>query len=380
MEEQANDNNDTKEAEQEDYLFKRNKYIFDFALETYYDLIKDKTPRTIFIELSADQIGALFMICKKYAPQQSTEESPQINLQKLIKQVDEVIKQEFGGNSFVKLSTRSPKDSITGEVNDRMKSFLTVELDKAKENLKKSNNKDLTLKEYENADSVAFVKASRKCLVVHSGQEAIELFYKSSRIYEDLMKAEEHPNKFKLSIIIREWIEMDPALEFRGFVFNHSLNAISQYCYYQFFDFLPKCKDQIQTLLTSFYDKEIKNIIPHTNCVIDFAICKNSNNNTNDSNLTFDDPSQWRVMIIELNPFFTDTGACMFSWKNPEDVAIIKGEKPLQFRVLQQVVDCPLDCFHYKWKEFISEYQGRKKNAKPTSNNNNNSEKSCSVM
>ena len=168
-----------------------------------------------------------------------------------------------------------------------------------------------------------------------------------------------------------------------GFVFNHNLTAVSQYCYFQFFDFLPKCKDQIQHLLTTFYENEIKNTIPHNNYVIDFAICKNPNNNSNDSEeINFADASQWRVMVIELNPYFTDTGACMFSWKNKSDTAIITGEQPFQFRVLEHTVEYPLDCFNYTWRDFINEYQGRgkRKTKSNNENNSNNNQKGCRIM
>jgi hypothetical protein len=58
---------------------------------------------------------------------------------------------------------------------------------------------------------------------------------RSSRIREDLMKALEFPGSFPVSIIVRAWTPMSAHQEFRGFVYNRKLTALSQYCYYQYF-------------------------------------------------------------------------------------------------------------------------------------------------
>jgi hypothetical protein len=84
-------------------------------------------------------------------------------------------------------------------------------------------------------DSVAFVNATRNCLNVRNGREAVELLSRSSRIREDLMKALEYSGSFPVSIILRAWHPMEAHQEFRGFVYNRQLTALTQYCYYQCF-------------------------------------------------------------------------------------------------------------------------------------------------
>ena len=194
------------------------------------------------------------------------------------------------------------------------------------------------------------------------------MFIESSRIREDLMKILETSDPKEITIAVREWQAMlpqyvsDPGVtsidnlkEFRGFVFNGNFNAVSQYCYYQYFETLQNERKNIENLLRNFYEKEMKGKIPFPNCIVDFVICDGI------------------VKVIEFNPFFNDTGACLFSWKNAEDVKIIK-EGPFEFRLLESAVDYPLECFDYCWQKFIHQYRGRdKKKSKSTTNQDNES-------
>lgn len=42
------------------------------------------------------------------------------------------------------------------------------------------------------------------------------------------MKALEFPEAFELNVLVREWLPMDAAFEFRCFIFDGKLTAISQ--------------------------------------------------------------------------------------------------------------------------------------------------------
>ncbi len=42
------------------------------------------------------------------------------------------------------------------------------------------------------------------------------------------MKALEFPDAFELNILVRRWVPMDAAAEFRCFIYDKKLNAISQ--------------------------------------------------------------------------------------------------------------------------------------------------------
>jgi hypothetical protein len=314
-----------KKIEESKFLYSRTKYIFDFALETWYEPLKEFTMKTIFVPISLQEAELIYDICEFKKNNLSEEKEKMIK--KIETNLDNALK-EFNMKAFVKLSTRSPKDAIVDISNLKMKETL-LEL------LKQSKTP--------NEDTIAFSNAKRICSVFTSGKEVLDLFSKSSRIREDLMKALEFPNAFQLNFIVREWSEMDASMEFRAFVFKRKLNAISQYCYLQYFQNLKSEKEKIQQLLLTEFDK-FSDKITQENYIIDFCITKDG-----------------QVKIIELNPYFTDTSACLFDWRNPDDVKIIK-EGPFQFRILEKEIDDPYDSFDREWRDFVEKNVNRSSN------------------
>lgn len=142
-----------------------------------------------------------------------------------------------------------------------------------------------------NGDTCAFVQAARKAFKVKSGREVLELFSQSSRIREDLAKLIEFPGAFEIDLIVREWKDIEAALEFRGFVHHKTLTCLSQYCYLQFWPELLTKKDQITQSIQNFFTKSVVEHLPYENCVVDFALLRTA------------DSEDFKVMIIEINPF-----------------------------------------------------------------------------
>ena len=112
---------------------------------------------------------------------------------------------------FVKLSTRSPKDSKS-----LFKRAGESYLDKIKDNNLDENNRWILLTE-----EVAKAGSSRNAI------EAIEMFLDSERVAEDLKYACENPSNWNLSVVIRSW---DPRVtlqsEFRSFVCPYALTRL----------------------------------------------------------------------------------------------------------------------------------------------------------
>lgn len=295
----------TKEAKSAGgWLEGRTKFILQYALETWYEPLKEYTPRTMFVTLSRPQQAALYALClqqPKESPEAPTDEDYGARLAATMaclapeqrELVEEVVAEvgraiaEFGGEAFVKLSTRSPKDAVTGCVNKRMEAHLTREMERS----------DGT----PNGDSVAFVTASRHAFRVTSGEEAVDLLAQSSRVMEDLMKFLDLPEDLGLpfNVIVREWSDMRPEMEFRVFVKNKQITAISQYCYYQYFPDLPAARENIRRQIFELWAR-IAHLVPQDHCVVDFVLLNGE------------------PVIIELNPFFGDTGACLFTWRDPD--------------------------------------------------------------
>ena len=89
---------------------------------------------------------------------------------------------------------------------------------------------------------VAFCRSSLRSLVVKSGEEAVSLLLSSQRIYDDLFlslqRVKEKGVKWEMEVLVREWRDIDPALEVRGFVVDRKIVALCQYQVLIFFFFL----------------------------------------------------------------------------------------------------------------------------------------------
>jgi len=291
--------------------------------ETWYDQLKDLTPQTIFVHLSLEDAKALYEACNYHYDTIKTEIAPNYltRLDQIAQRVDDAIT-TLGGQAFVKLSTRSPKDALSGSVNERMVMLYREALQKSD----KSPNQDV----------IAFARATRDGARVTSGKEALGLLKMSSRIREDFMKALEFPEAFNLNITVRYWVPMNPAMEFRTFISHKKLTAISQYCYMSHFPELLQNRDTLQTRISEFFE-QITERIPFENAITDIIILEST------------------IQIIEINPFFNDTSACMFSWK--DDAEVIQ-HGPLQFRIKESPLEDPYLALPWEWKKWLFEERG----------------------
>lgn len=111
------------------------------------------------------------------------------------------------------------------------------------------------------------------------------LFKTSDRLQEDL---QENPVEGKF--ILRKWIDHIPN-EYRCFVCHGKLNAVSAY---QSIDNEIQIKDFVNSL--TFQNVILS--IPYSHAVVDCSI----------------DPTDYRVLIIEINPFGKRSSAAKFSW------------------------------------------------------------------
>ena len=129
----------------------------------------------------------------------------------------------------------------------------------------------------ENDQIGCLLKAAFQCLKVNNGSGALEMLLKSERIYQDMLLAVEMSSfRFNENLIIREFFEIEIDMEFRGFVFNGNLNALSQYNFLYFSERLKNNKQNIEVLIRNFYDnfvyKRINESEISKNFVIDFAV------------------------------------------------------------------------------------------------------------
>ena len=108
--------------------------------------------------------------------------------------------------------------------------------------------------------------------------------------------------------------ELSLDYEFRAFVCDNQLTAISQYDHYAIYPYLEGQKEKIQKLIVSTWKKVHQHILQDHYC-IDFGYLKGQN----------------KVILIEISPFRTCTGAACFHWKIDHD--ILYGIDPSEFRL-----------------------------------------------
>lgn len=173
-----------------------------------------------------------------------------------------VAAREFPNGVFVRLGSRSPKDSWLGH---------------------------------------------REGFHVMAGIKAIKLLTDcSERIAEDIRLALD--NNYLPHIFLRQWIDMEPWQEFRCFMKDRKLVGISQYSYLEgeCFKELVEYKDSIRWAIEMFFEK-FKQASHLNNVVFDVIVTKIQRENE----------IQWEVKLLEINPFMVLTDPCLYDWNKP---------------------------------------------------------------
>jgi len=248
------------------------------------------------------------------------------------------------GKVFVRLSNRSPKDGTRPGVD--VKSLVTQELEKI------PGTPDA------NAQMIAICRASRELIAVQNAEQALELILSSERVFRDLLlaldcrKLEEQDEKCEISwstqVCIRAWNDdVRDDLEFRCFVYQDRLTAISQYNHYCLYDFGDLNEDIIRTRLVAFWSR-VKHMITAKNYVMDVALIDPS---AKESKL--DDDKQGKTeILVELNPYKRTTGGCMYCWKL--DDKLLKDGDSIDVRLRKEKLanlDLTVEVFYEQFQE-----------------------------
>jgi len=255
----------------------------------------------------------------------SSEQTRVINEMK--KRLDSVISSYTlqGKDVFVRLSTRSPKDAV-----DKWPEKLSPELRQELLQMADEVTSPLDTRERQtkivkagthldnNARLIALKRAFSRVLKMQTAEDVFELMSRSSRAISDLKRAIDYVEHipWNLKFIVREFVFVPIEGEFRGFVHNKSLNALSQYYTDCYFPQLPYLKTRIQQNILQFFETIVKPAIPYDNYIIDFAFY----------------PSTNEVKIIELNPFSSSTGSALFHWVDDENVLL---HGPFEIRIVE---------------------------------------------
>ncbi|KRW99103.1 hypothetical protein PPERSA_02935 [Pseudocohnilembus persalinus] len=367
-------------------------------VEIWYDELKEYTFESQFIELSIETGFALKKLYQNNFWNKKISAQNNIIIDHQKQKLFKIL--QLNKDSFIRLSTRSPKDQVFDLDNPQQKLEIMLGI----QNLLKALNIDkqeLILRAqnqyYSNNDSkieiniqklpyllqdvelnqvlIWLFNYTKKYLKIQNAQQCYELLQKSERVFvdltnlliwkninfnqyqdiEDLQKDEKIDEKQQLCYLcVRKWIDILDENEFRCFFYNKKLTAISQYNPYIYLPYFNEKSIQIQ-IKTKIYDYFEKIIPKLTNLniehgVIDFAIFTNKDQEIssqlpkNFQNNIKSDFLIEKIYVIELNPFNNyqgaGTGGAYFDWNS--DIDILNGsyiygkEKLLQQQNLEK--------------------------------------------
>jgi len=135
------------------------------------------------------------------------------------------------------------------------------------------------------------------------GQKVIRLFNDSERVKDDLESARR--NGYLSFVAVREWIDMPEWAEFRGFFKNKRLIGLSQYNYRnnKAYPEILENADSIQWAM-QYKSEQMAELLPVSDIVADFFYKVRAYGNERVS----------EVVLIEVNPFDIWTDPCLFNW------------------------------------------------------------------
>jgi len=266
------------------------------------------TAKTIFMLLDDGDLKLIQSLCSimlaNNLGMDSRETQAELTRRELLEERINELAFKTPKTYFCKLSTRSPKDSVSMKVKENEEGESLVQ---------KMNNKISSLK-------------------VTSGEQVINLITKSQRIFSDISMYFQYrlplSTSGQMNLIFREWVDMPQDHEFRCFVTNHHLNAISQYhCYTKF----PSLQDtkyvlHIRDVITSFHESIKTGFANLPDYVMDVVVF----------------PHNWTCQVIEVNPFgaHMSSGAGLFNWEKDEDLLCGKTCRLLPaIRILEKLID-----------------------------------------
>jgi hypothetical protein len=216
----------------------------------------------------------------------------------------------FSGSAFfLRLSTRSPKDSALSSLKTRqIIDDLLLQSKMSSDNPYSAETVAEDLK--------IFTIASTLSLKTQSTREGISLLLHSRRVVEDIMVTELNcadpvDANWSMQLVAREWWDdIYPPYEFRCFVSNNQMTAITQYyslCY------LPEIVLQKALVLDMILTKWalVHPLLKVHTYTIDFAF-----------SIDLD-----HIMVVEINPFPPIAGTALFNYHNESDRHIIQHGK-----------------------------------------------------
>jgi len=301
----------------------------EFLIEKWIDKLKDISFPSYYFNLTIKEAEALYNFSDSFLKNKKINDNEIIKVIKSLEIKLQMFIEENNLNKkgfFIKFSFRSPKDGYplnSGKLKERFDNEVNRLSTKWDYNYM---NKILNIAEEDymgNIYWISFIQAWKDMLRCETSQEALNIILTSKRAQSDLITEieyfkmfemtnndKENKESFNLNLVLREWQDgINVDMEFRVFVKNNLINAITEYNHPFLVQELQD-KDycnKIKTIIHSFWLNKVKSNLEYLkDYVIDFALLENG-----------------ELFFIELNPFKDSCGSGMFSWK--EDHNILHG-------------------------------------------------------
>ncbi|CAK9252175.1 unnamed protein product [Sphagnum jensenii] len=105
------------------------------------------------------------------------------------------------------------------------------------------------------------------------------------------------------AIILRRWLDVNPAMEFRLFVFNKRLKRICQRDCTTYYPFLKQSRNSLRRVLTSFFNLKLENKFALASYTADVYVTPAG-----------------RVWLLDFNPAGAPTSALLYEWSDFADI------------------------------------------------------------
>ncbi len=237
------------------------KQVFPTYIENWPESLRQLSIPQCDIVLDSDEVEFLKEACLKFSQDNRVVHAPELsNLRNRLK--DAIA--QFPGGAFIRLGSRSPKDSFVAlwnglRINDPIGALV----------------------------------------MMVSG---------SKRILKDLILA--RMCLYTPHIFIRKWIDIPPWSEFRCFMRSRILVGISQYVaddtpmYPEIVDHAPEIEASIHKLFQEFRQaSHLDDVVFDIFVKVDYT--KSTQN--------------FEAHLLEINPFFFKTDSCLFRWQKPDE-------------------------------------------------------------
>jgi hypothetical protein len=201
-------------------------------------------------------------------------------------EINRIIKDELNGAVMPKLNWSAPKDAVWISTTNTLKCHDAYEIYML---LKASSYivHDLT---------EAYTDCVDHDPTALDGHDDYDRTTAAAAITSDDTDPTASPRDFEL--VLRQWVAVNPALEFRCFVYNRALIGITQRDM-NYYDFLSPLQDRLAGEIEQFFEKNLQNTFADPNFVFDVYVPAPHD----------------RVWLVDINPFAPRTDSLLFAWE-----------------------------------------------------------------